>query len=763
MRSGTIAFLLGILLFTQWRAMPPYPATLLLLLPGLFVFHSSRLVQLPAFAIIGFVWALFRAEFILHNELEHELEGQTLHAIGRIVSLPEVNTQRIRFEFAIDELRDSTGNPRLSPGKARLNWYRTHEKPEPGQVWQLTVRLKRPHGFMNPGGFDYERWLFVKRIRATGYVVNNRNNLHTGEYHGQVMNRLRYRLRRQLAALMPDSKQLDLITALSLGDRSLIAPDRMNNLIRTGTSHLLAISGLHIGLVAMLIYALIRRLWSVAWRLPLYLSSPRAAAGAAIVSACAYALLAGFTIPTQRALVMVCIFLLSLNTARRYPFSVVLFTALLAVLLLDPFAVMDPGFWLSFGAVGIITYGMGCRFGPQTAFWRWGRVQVLVAVGLVPLLLAWFQQFSLVGIPANLLAVPWVGLLVVPLILSGILIMPFSPVITDILLSFADRFLGLLWPFLELLADSRLAVWQLPSPSAWLLLISLAGVLILLQPGGIPGRWLGIYWLLPLLFPSQPRPIEGSVWFTLLDVGQGLAAVIETRNHTLIYDTGARFSERFNAGDAVVVPFLMQRGVRKPDLLLISHGDNDHIGGSRAVLDAFPGTPVLTSVPSQLAGYTHRTCKQAQRWIWDGIRFSVLHPPDNGSFRGNNRSCVLRVTTGQHTLLITGDIEKQAELHLLQQYTDELSADVLVVPHHGSKTSSTPAFIRAVNPEWALIGAGYRNRFNLPNQDIILRYQQNDSMVLDTVRHGAINIRIRQPGVVVDSYRQTARRFWHSY
>lgn len=763
MRSGTIAFLAGILLFTQWRSMPPYPLTLLLLLPGLFVIHPGRLVRLPACVILGFVWALFRAELILQNELAQDLEGQTLQTVGRVVSLPETRQQRIRFEFAIDEVRDAAGNLRTSPGKVRLNWYRSHKKPRPGQVWQLTVRLKRPHGFMNPGGFDYERWLFVKRIRATGYVVNNADNRHTGNYSGQFINRLRYQLRIQLAAHIPHSKQLDLLTALSLGDRSLLGTDRMNTLIRTGTSHLLAISGLHIGLVAMLVYALVRRLWSAAGRLPFGLNSIHAASIAATLSACAYALLAGFTIPTQRALVMVCIVLLSMVSARRYPVSLILSAALLVVLWLDPFAAMEPGFWLSFAAVAIITYGMGCRYGQQTLYWRWGRVQVLVAVGLVPLLLAWFQQFSLVGIPANLLAVPWVSLLVVPLTLAGTLIMPLSSLLAGFLLSLASQSLALLWPLLELLADSGLSVWQQAAPSIWLILSGLAGVLILLQPVGIPGRWLGIYWLLPLFFPFQSRPAEESVWFTLLDVGQGLAAVVETRQHTLIYDTGARFSERFNAGDAVVVPFLRQRGVRKPDLLLISHGDNDHIGGSRPVLAAFPGTPVLTSVPSQLADYKPGTCSQGMHWGWDGVRFSVLHPPDDGSFRGNDRSCVLRVSNGQYTLLITGDIEKRAELHLLQNYNEEINADVLVVPHHGSKTSSRPEFIRAVNPEWALVGAGYRNRFNLPNQDIMLRYQQNDSMILNTARHGAITVRFDRAGLTVNWYRQSARRFWHSY
>jgi len=718
--------------------------------------------RLVACAAIGFIWALLRADFVLQQDLARDLEGQSIQVLGRVVSLPDAGPQRVRFEFEIDELRDAAGKNRPLPGKARLNWYRSQSKPEPGQVWRLTVRLKRPHGFMNPGGFDYERWLFQNRIRATGYVVNMAANEYTGENRGQWLNRLRYQLRRRMAVQLPDTDQLDLLTALSLCDRSLLEQDRMTTLIRTGTSHLLAISGLHIGLVAMLVFAVVRRLWSVAGKLPLYVGSSYAATVAAILVACVYALLAGFSIPTQRALLMVAIVLLTLLSPRRYPFSQVLCTAMLAVLWLDPFAVLDAGFWLSFAAVGIIAYGMGCRYGPRNLYWQWGRVQVLVALGLIPLSLAWFQQFSLLGIPANLVAVPWVSLLVVPLTLSGTLLLPFCTTLAGALLSLAGKALALLWPMLDLLADNRLAVWQQASPPVWVLLTSLAGVLILLQPGGLPGRWLGFCWLLPLFFPLQPRPAPGAARITLLDVGQGLAAVIQTHNHTLVYDTGARFSKYFNAGDAVVVPFLRQSGVHNLDMLIISHGDNDHIGGVQAVLKSYPDTSLLTSVPSQLTGRHPRTCRRGQYWEWDNVRFSVLHPAADSAASDNNHSCVLRVTAGHRSLLVTGDIEKAAEGQLLGEYAGNLATDVLVVPHHGSKTSSTPAFIHAVNPEWALIAAGYRNRFKLPNQDIIQRYQQNNSMILNTARRGAIDVHFNQAGLTVEWYRHIARRFWHS-
>lgn len=762
MRTGTLVFLLGILLLLQLPALPGTWLPLLLFPLALLLLFKPTCLRVAAYLLLGFLWALLRAELILADRLEREIEGQTLTAIGQVVSLPEQNADHLRFEFKIRSLIDATGRTWPVPGKVRLSWYKTTAMMAPGEIWNLQVRLKRPHGFMNPGGFDYERWLFQHRIRATGYVVDSPENRQTGAVEGEYIDRLRQRLKRKVNTFLQEDSHAGLITALGLGDRSLIHTAERETLIRTGTNHLLAISGLHIGLVAGLVFFLARRAWSVG-QLPLYLAAPRFAALAGILAAVGYALLAGLSIPTQRSFIMVTVVMMSFLVYRRYAFSQVISIALLLVLVLDPFAVMDPGMWLSFTAIAIIAYGMGCRSGDNNLWWRWGRVQLLMAIGLLPLLLLWFQQVSLVGILANLVAIPWVSLVVVPLVLSGTVLINLSVSLGGLLLTAADFSLSLLWSFLQWLGGLDIAVWHQAAPSLWALLAGLGGVIILLQPHGLPARWLGLLWLLPVILPIKDRPGENEIWITLLDVGQGLAAVVHTRGHTLVYDTGARFSATFNAGEAVLVPYLRQTGTGRIDTLVIGHGDNDHIGGARDLLAAFPETPVLTSVPEKLDHAHIGRCHDGQSWHWDGVSFQMLHPdPGDGDQRGNNQSCVLKISTEHGRILLTGDIEKQAENRLLGKYGEQLAATVLIAPHHGSKTSSTPAFIAAVDPELVLFPTGYRNRFNLPNEDIIARYAARDVTIYDSARHGAILIRLEQSGMVVESYRHQARRFWHT-
>jgi len=763
MRTGTIAFLLGILLTHQFPELPPvWLQCVLLPVLILCLVCTHKGLRIAGFILLGCLWALFRAGIILSDELNVDLEGKTLIAEGRVVSLPEYRDRGARFEFQIGQLLSTNGQSHAGPGKVRLSWYGAPENLMPGQIWRLTVRLKRPYGFSNPGGFDYEGWLFQHRIRATGYVPDKGENHYTGFSKGQYVNRLRYFLRAGISTHSHDPAFAGLIIALGLGDRSLIQSRARDTLIRTGTNHLLAISGLHIGLVAGLLYLLARRLWSVGGILPLYIPAPRIAMVAAIMGATGYAVLAGLSIPTQRALIMVTVIMLGLFSHRRYPISQIFCAALVLVLIIDPFATLDVGFWLSFSAIAIIAYGMSCRVDTNNLWWRWGRTQYLIAIGLLPLLVLLFGQYSVAGFLANLIAIPWVSFIVIPLVLSGTVLINLSEPVGRFCLQLAESALGLLWPFLEWLAGMDYAVWQHASVSVWVLAAAIIGIMILLQPAGLPARWIGLVWLLPLIFPLKQNPAENELWFTLLDVGQGLSAVVQTRKHTLVYDTGARFSEDFNAGSAVVVPYLRQAHIRHIDRLIISHGDNDHIGGSKDVLAAFPQTPVLTSVPDKISHHSLRECRAGQSWQWDGVDFRILHPSELDRFTGNNRSCVLKVSTGNQAILLSGDIEKQVENRLVNNYGDELSAQILVAPHHGSKSSSTIGFINTVEPEIVLFPVGYRNRFKFPNQDIIERYENRGVSMYDTARHGAVKIKINQSGVSIMSHRHSARRFWHT-
>ncbi len=771
MRTGTIAFLIGIIIFLRLSTLPSLwllvflPFTLSLLFTSSKFKSSYQTILIVSCSIIcGFLWALFRADIILSNKLDRTIEGETVIVTGQVVSLPEIMDSGIRFEFRIDEMKSQAGVILKTPGKVRLGWYRENVELKPGEHWRLHVRLKQPYGFSNPGGFDYEGWLFQHRIRATGYVRNKEQNdlLHSASSFS--INHQRYLVRGLINKIHIADSEKAFVFALSLGDRSKISAKDWQTLMYTGTNHLLAISGLHIGLVAGLFFILGRWVWAFAGSLPLLLASQRFAALSGLSGALMYAAMAGFSIPTQRALIMLSVWMLSLFFNRRFASSDVIAVSLLAVLIIDPFAAMDVGFWLSFIAILIITYGMTCRVqtdasGWHNAWWKWGRVQYLVAVGLFPVLVLWFQQYPLVGILANIIAVPYISLIVVPLVLVGIVLLPFVFPVGEFALQLAGHALGWLWPFLEYLSGLEFILWQTAS-SSLAFTSGMLGILIVLMPKGMPARWLGVFWLFPLLFPHSESPKTGDFWLSQLDVGQGLATVIQTQNHSLIYDTGDRFSEKFNAGAAVIIPFLKHYSIQHPDLLMISHGDRDHIGGAKALLAKYPQIHVLTSIEEKVDHSNVDKCVEGQRWHWDGVDFEILSPTRSKDYLGNNSSCVLKISNDQYSVLLTGDIEQAVESKLIRAMPDKLSAKILIAPHHGSKTSSSLAFIDTVSPEIVIFPVGYRNRFGFPKQDIISRYESRQVKILNTARDGALLFRFEGSEMVFSRYRVENRRFW---
>ncbi len=774
MRAGTIAFLLGIVIFLEVLTLPLLH--FLVFLPFvLSVLFAISKIQIPCkyilvvfcSAICGFLWAFFHANIILASELDREIEGETVVITGKVISLPEIMDSGIRFEFQVSEMKSQTGLSLASPGKVRLGWYRHNVLVQPGEYWRLHVRLKQPYGFNNPGGFDYEGWLFQHRIRATGYVRNKEQNdrLYSASYFS--VNYQRHLLRNLINRTHIADSEKSFLSALALGDRSKISAKQWRILTQTGTSHLLAISGLHIGLVAGLFFIIGRWLWAFSVLLPLQMASQRFAALSGLIGGLMYATLAGFSIPTQRALIMLSIWMLSILFNRKYASSEIIAISLLAVLVIDPFAVMDAGFYLSFIAISIIAYGMTCRVQGnikdwRNVWWKWGRVQYLVAIGLFPVLILWFQQYPLVGILANIIAVPYISLIVVPLVLLGIILLLFIFPVGEFVLQLASQSLEILWPFLEYLSDVESNLWQSTSPSMLAFVAGMIGVLLLLMPKGVPARWVGVFWLTPLLLPHSESPKINDFWFAQLDVGQGLAAIIQTQNHSLIYDTGDRFSERFNAADAAIIPFLKSQNIHHPDLLIISHGDRDHIGGAKALLTQYPNIHVLTSIDEKIIHSGVGKCVVGQRWQWDGVNFEILSPTYSEGYQGNNSSCVLKVSNGQHSVLLTGDIEQAAESRLLRTMPDKLFANVLIAPHHGSKTSSSVAFVNAVSPEIVVFPVGYRNRFGFPKQDIISRYESHQVKMLNTARDGALLFRFEDSGMIFSRYKHENRRFWTS-
>ncbi len=761
MQTGTIAFLFGVLLLQLQPELPASPWLLgVVLFPPLLALLNRRLALLSAALLAGFGWALLHAHFDLADQLPAQLEGKELLLRGEVASLPERSMRRSRFLFAV-EGGQYQGKELMLPSLVRLNWYQGAPELRPGQQWQLKVKLKRPRAMMNPGGFDYEQWLFVQGIRATGYVRASSENrlLHQGGVASSLQ-QWRYRLKRRLGQALVGMEHGGVIQSLAIGDRSGINDATWALLLATGTNHLMAISGLHIGLVAGLVYLLFLRIWRLCPNCCLWLAAPRAAALAATTVAVAYAALAGFSVPTQRAMLMLALVMGALFWQRPVAPSRTLSLALLLVLLHEPLVVLSPGFWLSFGAVALILYGMGGRLKTTNLWWRWGRVQWVVAVGLAPLLLLLFGQAALVAPLANLIAVPWIGMLVVPLALLGTLLLELWTTGGTLLLQLAAWFSSLIWPLLDFFAETVPAL-KLTTAPWWAYALAMAGVLWFIAPRGWPLRSMGGLALLPLLLYQPPQLAPGEARFTLLDVGQGLAAVVETRNRVLVFDTGPRFPSGFNTGSAVVLPYLHSHGWNGIDTLIISHGDNDHIGGARAITEKLPVARTLTSVPYKMGWIKHQLCRRGDEWEWDGVRFEMLHPQKSvGEGRGNNDSCVLRVSAGEHAVLLTGDIEKEAELEMVTSIPEKLHADVLIAPHHGSKTSSSSEFIKEVSAKWVLFPLGYRNRYGFPHHSVSERYGKYGVRMLSSSGAGAISAYLGGGALEIDKYREKTRNYW---
>ena len=711
----------------------------------------------------GLLWALLRAQMLLADPLPSDWGGVDTVVEGRVVSVPDRRARRVRFGFEIERVVDGSV-PATPARRVLISWYNHRVELRAGERWLLRVRLRRPHGFANPGGFDYEGWLFRQRYAATGYVRALGPNRRLGEAPWSLL-ALRARLGERIDLALAEKPKRAIVKALALGLRADLSPESWAVLRRTGTSHLMAISGLHVGLVAGLAFAVAGWLWSRCARCVVLIPAPRVAAGAALVAALGYAAMAGFAVPTQRAVVMVGVLMAALIAGRQVRPSAVLARAAMVVVIVDPFAVSAPGFWLSFLAVAAIFFGMSARpVGPSSTGRRlWRRfiaVQILLAVALAPLSLLYFGEHPLSAPLANVVAVPWVGGLVVPTVLIGTLALLAWPPAGQAILAVAHLELDLLWPWLDRLADSDA---MLPGAAAafWHPLAGLIGVAILLSPRGVPARWLGVVWMLPMFFSAPPAPPAGALWLTVLDVGQGLAVVARTRRHVLLYDTGPRFSERFDAGAAAVVPFLHHRGLRRVDTLVLSHHHRDHAGGMSSVLERVSVDLIMTNAK----GWRGRAlaCRAGVRWDWDGVEFSILHPPRGRHATGNAGSCVLRIAVGSSAVLLPGDIERPSELALVQRDAEGLRADVLLIPHHGSRTSSSPAFLDAVQPGLALLSVGYRNRFALPADVVMARYRARDVLVLDTATAGAIHLEIDADGSwsMPRRYRESARRYWH--
>ncbi len=756
MISSAIAFVAGTLacLYAVPAAAPWPPVVAVIVLLSSLALSRTRRWPLLMF-VAGLLWCWLRLDSHLGNGLPAALDGRDVPARVTVTGLPEEKGAMVRFVATV-----VSEDPRRPwRGRVRLSWYAGDVVVKTGDRWRMVVRLKRPRGFANPGIFDYERWLFSRGILATGYPRPREGPLQLLERGGGGLHNLRAALGAHMENVLADGPRGGMVVALGVGLKEGIDGDEWAVLRRSGTAHLMAISGLHVGLVAVLAYGLGGFLWRRSARLCRRLPAPRAAALAAVSGAFGYAMLAGFALPTQRAFIMVFALAGGALVGRRWPVSSRLAMAALVVLLLDPFAVLGPGFWLSFGAVTLILLGMGARVGVgRRPWWRWGRVHLLVGLGLAPITAGAFGLAPLVTPLANLVAVPWVSVVVVPLTLLGVACLGVWPALGALLLEGARLMLVVLWPLLEGLAGLG---WELPGTLPLpAIAAAMAGVVLLFAPAGLAGRWLGLIWLLPLVLAPRSEPREGEALVTLLDVGQGLAAVVRTASHVLVYDTGPRFRSGSDTGDMVVAPYLQSRGLGRLDLLMVSHGDSDHAGGVASVRRALTVERVMYG--GGRAAVDGEACEAGQEWRWDGVDFAVLHPPPGNGFTGNDGSCVLAVGNGAGRLLLTGDLERGGEAALVAEGAD-LSAAVLQVPHHGSRTSTTAPFLRAVSPRLGLIPVGFGNRFGLPHREVLARLEAAGVRLLDTAGCGAITLTLAPQGPgEPECYRRAHPRPWRA-
>ncbi len=724
--------------------------------PGVAARRVSHALAIVTFAAAGFFWAAAVGSWKLADDLPDLWEGRDAEISGVIAEMVQPNERGVRF--LLDVERAYTLNARI-PSRVSLMWYANEgESPSDlraGQRWRVAVRLHKPHGNANPDGFDFEAWMLERGIRAVGYIrPQPAPQLVTPLVWrpGYLLERTREAARHHLLEALGDRPYAGVIVALAIGDQQAIPPDQWQVFTRTGVNHLMSISGLHITMVASMVLLLVLRLWRRSETLVLKLPAVRAATHCGLIVALAYAALSGFAVPAQRTVYMLAVVAIALWSGWSARSTAVLAAAAALVIVLDPMAVIAPGFWLSFGAVAVIMLAGGSRIGRPGWFRAWAQTQWAVTLALVPFLLAMFQQVSLVSPIANAFAIPLVSLVVVPLALAA------SVLPLDWIASAAHLVMKFCMLLLQALSDLPDAVWQQHAPPAWAVPIAVAGALWMLLPRGFPARWVGAMMMLPQFLSMPAKLSPGELRMTVLDVGQGLAVVVRTRSHALLYDTGPAFTEQIDAGGRIVVPYLRAAGLSRLDGMVISHDHSDHSGGALSVLQAFPVGWLASSLPEEhairIAATRSWFCDAGESWEWDGVSFEFLYPqpgdyndPDE---KDNDRSCVLRVVSPFGSVLLPGDIERFSESRLLQS-SGNLRTDVLLAPHHGSRTSSTPEFVHAVAPVVTVFSVGYRNRFGHPHPAVSARYRQAGSRTLRTDLSGALLIGMTPAGVDVQS------------
>ena len=757
MVATALAWLLGACALL-WSSDLPGPRTVALVcLACVLVAAVLRRASVIGFAI-GYLLTWVQCGDRLDARLDPSLEGSTLQISGAVASVPQLAGDGYRFEFTTDP------QPGLPP-RVELTWYEPQWQPLAAERLELEVRLRRPRGFANPGGADYEARLLREGIGATGYV---RTATRPGRDWRDVLRSpvlvARGEIAHAIRAALGERPATGIVAGLAVGLQDALSAEQWRQLARSGTSHLMAISGMHIGMFAVVAAWLAARVQRWRQRRGARGTARDAAVIVGSAAALAYGALAGWSVPTQRTVIMIAIVALALRARRRVGAADTLALGAIAVLALEPLAPLSVGFWLSFGAVAAILLVTAGQLVQPGVVRGYAQAQWAVTAGLVPVLVGSFGAVSIVSVGVNLLAIPLYTLVVVPIVLVGSALLMTVPMAGELVLQGGAWLIESTWPLIAAPAGWSWATWGVAGLEPWAWAALVVGAAAALAPLPAPGRLAGFLLVIAACL-WRPVPLEaGAVRFTMLDVGQGLATVVETRSHVLVYDAGPAFRSGSDAGAMAVEPYLRHQGLRRVDVLVASHDDLDHSGGAESVARLVEVNRLVASgVVLDPIGPVEE-CRRGERWEWDGVRFEWLHPGPEPFENDNDNSCVLRVSAGPHVVLLTGDVERLAEADLLAQGELEY-ADVLLVPHHGSRTSSTPAFVAATRPRWALVPAGHRNRWGFPKPDVVGRWEAAGAEVLVGSATGAIEFELhpQRPITPPRLWRPSQRRPWRDH
>ncbi len=795
---------------------------------------------------LGLLWTFGHAQLLMQQQLPAQFAHQSVEVVGTIISIPQQRSCGLQFFFEISKITINSHHAKNTtpssvihtlsensayllpkPLRAKIHW-NTENATLPnaslphlqaGQQWQMLVRLYPLRGFSNPTYYDYHAFVFQQQLQATGYILSNsKPQLLTTKYTFETF---RQQLFEQMQAIFQRENLAfaGMLTALALGEQQGISPEQWTILNKTGVGHLISISGSHVSVLAGLCFILLLKMAGFFPKLLLHIPAHRWAAVGSMLLTLFYALLAGFSIPTQRACIMVWAVMASWLVPMIFSLSQRLMFALLIVLLFQPLAVLSQGFWLSFFAIAIILYvhqgrriiatthaplkifaanqvfktqNAGKIFGfSRQQIYEYGilygqyfkkrcpedvqkfsHLQIAITVGMIPLSLLFFGYFSLSGLLANAVAIPLVTVFIVPLLLITLFSFSFFEQGFTVCLKLAVFAWQLLWDnVLTPLADLQLTTLSTAALTPWIAVIGFIGVALILLPRGVLPLSVKLAWLLPLFFSAPAALKHGQMEFTLLDVGQGLAVLLQTAQHNLLYDSGDASPCGINMGSAVVNPVLQKKQIKQLDAVILSHDDRDHIGGITGVnlpiQQLFTPAQFNTAIKTEHTEIARQICQAGKQWQWDGVQFEFINslstPSVSQVISDNDQSCVLRVTTANHTVLLTGDISQQAEQHLLRTVPEKLAADILIVPHHGSRYSSSWEFIKAVRPRYALFSTGYYNRFGFPKAEIVQRYQAMQAIALDTATAGAIQFQLHDPILHPPTlYRLQNQRYYHN-